>query len=337
MITIESSDDEDELQAALALSLKQPNKNDANTNKDDSSDDEVEFIGTNNTTVASTSSTIQTNNASSNHNSNNNSSSKNNDDDIATLMSMGFNRNTCIQALQSSNGNLENAISFILSGSGDSISSAGNGQHSSLTESSVVDSVANDSKVNSDDCKKIAAAAAVEHKREDNEQPATSTSNSNNKSSMSLADIRAEKHKRYLLSQQNNSSSSNHPQQQSMNGTSSSFNSHSDGRSINQMSSMGSSTSARASSSVSLEGQVQVINNNLIDTNKHVHNDGGWIWVKNPTAVNSRVDTKDNVDRLQSEFSSSLSGKAVLLLCCVYDMHFYFTKKLNPLSTFGYA
>ena len=327
MITIESSDDEDELHAALALSLKQhPNKNDnnndANNNNNDSSDDEVEFIGTNNTTAAASSK--QTNNASSNHTKNHNSN-KNHNDKIATLMSMGFNKDQCIHALQSSNGNLEHAISYIVDSGG---SSAVNDNQSSLADNSVASNKLSNSSSNDD-------KTAVEQKTAalDNKQSATSTSNSNNK--MSLADIRAEKHKRYLLSQQNNASTTNHPQHQ--NGTSStmlnSSNSMQVGRSINGMG----SSSASASSNVSLEGQVQVINNNLIDTNKHTHNDGGWIWVRNPNAVNSRVDSQDNVDRLQAEFSSTLAGKDCVLLCCVYDMHFYFTKKLNPLSTFGYA
>lgn len=331
MISIESSDDEDDLQAALALSLQQqPNNNTTKTNNDDSSDDEVEFIGTNNTTAVatSTSSTVQTNNASSNNS--NIASSKDHNEKITTLMSMGFNRNTCIQALQSSNGNLEHAISFIVDSGGGS--SAINGHQSSLAADRSDSSVANskvsssaNSKVSSSDNDKIAAVAV------DNEQSATSTSNSNNK--MSLADIRAEKHKRYLLSQQNNpsSTSANHPQQQqqSMNGgTSSSFNSQLDCRSNNGMSSM--SSSVRASSNVSLDGQVQVINNNLIDTNKHVHNDGGWIWVKNPTSTNSRGDTKDNVVRLQAEFSSSLVGKTVLL-CCAFVIWFCTLTQTKPI------
>jgi len=313
MITIESSEDEDELQAALALSLQQqPNDNDnTNNNDDDSLDDEVEFIGTNN---ASTSSTVQ-NSYANNHNI---ATTNNNNDKIATLMSMGFNKSQCIQALQSSNGILENAISFILSGTGDSSSSVANGQQSS----SLAESVAS-SKVSSSDIDKtgVSATDGNVEKTVDSKKSSTSTSNSSNKSNMSLADIRAEKHKRYLLSQQNNPSSSN--QQQSMNGTSSSMlNSQSNsiqGRSINQMSMSGVRSSA--SSNVSLDGQVQVINNNLIDTNKHVHNDGGWIWVKNPTGTNSRVDSKDDVDRLLAEFSSSLSGKTVLLcICCGFAL-----------------
>ena len=251
MISIESSDDEDELHAALALSLQQqPNNNDnTNNNVDDSSDDEVEFIGTNSTTVASTSSTLQNNKASCCDNKK--------DEKIDMLMSMGFNRSTCINALQQTNGNLENAISFIVDSSGSS--SVMNQNQSPLTES-----VAN-SKVSSND-DKITAAINRNDGKADNKQSATSASNSN-KSSMSLADIRVEKHRRYLLSQQNNTSSSNQQQQQ-QNGTSSSsmLNPQSDNRSINQMSST--SCSARASSNVSLDGQVQVVNNNLIDTNK---------------------------------------------------------------------